>query len=263
MTVATGCGGSVDGQSNVRSWTLATSNAVAKYAASNTLCATGLLPGVSDWTGSYEFYGNDAAFAPGEAVELELYGATKATGNARVESLTVNIDIEGGGIISGSVAFAANGAITFASGTQADAGAVEVTTSVGCKIELDGSEVPDVRTATFTLTTNNPSYSSSSTSGGTRRLPGVLSGGGSYTVYQADMVALPDEGDVVTLEYFVSASEMWIFKYAVITDVSTNVNIENAALIDATITWQFSGYAIDGTEGAITKPDETDLWPPA
>lgn len=261
MTIATGCGGSVNGESQIRSWTVDYTQTSAKYSASNTECATGRLPGVSDWSGSYEFYGVEPAIVPGEGFTFTGYGATKASGTAIGESLSVTCDIEGGGVISGSVNFAANGALTFAAGTAADVSAVDMYSSVGCKIELDTVEVADVRTYTFTVTRANPSYSSSSTSGGTRRQSGVLDATGSYTVYQADFTALPAPGDIVTLEMFVNATDAWVFKYCVIAGVTPVVDIETAAIIGATINWEWSGYDASGTQGVITPPSGVDIWP--
>lgn len=255
MTVATGCGGSVGGESQIREWTVNWQNSPATYNASNTGCAMSRLPGVADWSGSYNFFGVEPALVPGESFTFQGYDSTHLlSGPAICQSLSINIDIEGGGIISGSVAFAADGALAASKASSPDKGAVSVYSSIGCKITVDGTEVSDARTGTFTVTRNNPSYSSSSTAGQTKRLSGVLDASGSYTIFQSDFTALPEEGDVIEVVYYVNATDAWTFSKVIVTSVTPAVQIETAAVVGATVNWAWTAFWPDGTQGSIQTP---------
>lgn len=260
MTVATGCGGSVGGESQIRQWTVNWSNDAQAWSASNTGCATSRLPGVFDWTGNYTFYGVEPARVPGEDFTFQGYDTTHLlSGPAICESLSLTINIEGGGIISGTVNFAANGALTPSKATGSDAGAVDVASSVGCKITADTVAVDDIRTGTFTITRANPKYSSSSTAGQTKRLSGVLDATGSYTAYQTDFTAIPAPGSIIVLDYYVNATEFWSFTSAVVLSIDPVVDIETAAIVGYTLNWGFTAYD-EATQGAIITPAGTYLY---
>lgn len=274
MGVISGIGGAVDSTGTVRTWQVSATNDVQSVYASNTKGMPVVQAGNDDWSGSYTAYGHTPAVMPGDGFTFtgSVDGTNGVTGTAIVDSVEIVINIEGGEKIGHTVNFSGNGDLSKGAAAATDATSPDTPTSIGTKCEIATpdasptySEISDVRQMTLTITSENPDYVSSSTSGGTRRTAGNLSATVSISVYTDDFDTLPDEGEVVGMKIYVNATEFWDLDWIRVSDISDmGADIEGAALVEATINGSYTGFTTISTtvtEGSITQPDATEFWP--
>jgi len=278
MAVLTGIGGVVEGKSAVTKWQVTHSADVQSLVASNTQGMAVTLAGNEDWSGSYEAYGATPAALPGESMSFagSIDGTTGVQGTAIVDSVVITFDIEGGLPIKHVVNFSANGALTIgADVVAADTTLAAMLSSIGTTVELGTSADPpisyaamsDVRTVTITITSDNKSYISSSTSGSTNRLAGNLSAEISVSVYEDDFSDLPVLNAYHGLKVVLpdATSTFWEFIWVQVMETSDLVvDRETADMIGATVKFNFSGYqeVVAGTmaDGKIDKPGASNFW---
>lgn len=274
MSVISGIGGVVNGASAVRVWTISSTADIQAAVASNTKAGTVLADGNEDWTGNYTAYGATPASMPGEALAFTgtIDGTNGATGTAIVDSVEIVVDIEAGAIIGHTVNFSGNGALTLGAAVATDTTDACMPSSIGCKVELGSmiavpvwTAIDDVRTVTLTITADNQSYVSSSTSGGVRRTAGNISAAVAITVYTDDFAGLPAVNDENRCRIYVDATTYWLVEFIKFGEASDlAVDREGAAVVGATLNAQFTGFAdIAGTctEGEITDPASATFWP--
>lgn len=238
---------------------------------------------VTDWTMSAEFYGRELPCLPGTGYTFYGYtGADVASGSVLCESVTINCDIEAGGIISGTASFGANGALTLATGSAPTLGTGSTLTMFGgngCKAAWQpivagtaGSiaDIPGVRSWTLTISNRLNPYVEASTAGVTKRTAGVFSASGSFSMYQGDLAYFSTTatrmlaGDYGVLRLYVSSTLFFGLSYAVIGANDASVEIESGANNAVNIPFVYSGWAnISGTmtQGALVRPDTTNFWP--
>ena len=101
---------------DVRGWQLEQVSELKPYATSDTAGHRKRVAGHTDWTGSWTMYQDDTTqltdnVTVGSSDTLELYedGTLKWVGVAMIASISPNVDIESGDIVSYTVAFEANG----------------------------------------------------------------------------------------------------------------------------------------------------------
>ena len=278
MSVVSGKAGAVNGKSTVRKWSISYTADTKTFVASSTKGGTGRLAGNEDWSGSYDGYGHTPGVMPGGALSFvgSIDGTKGVSGTAIVDQVVITIDIEGGGIISHTVSFSANGALTEGAAAATDATLPEAYTSIGCKAEVaDPAEspsytaLPDVRTITITMTANNSSYVSSDTAGQTQRCAGNLDVTIAISLYTNDPSTspIPAVNAEQFLQCYVSATEYWEFcavRFGEHSDIE--VDVEGNAIVGLTLNAGMSGwYDLAGTitEGTIIDPAETTVWPAA
>jgi len=289
MSVINGYGGSLsqDNASNtiggVTSWTINTTSTNPKGTPSNAGGMQVVLPNqVTDWTLSYDFYGRELPALPGTTYTFVGYnGDRRASGSVMCESVDINVDIEGGGIISGSATFGAVGALTLADGAAPTVGTGSVLTMFGgngCKARWQpivsgtaGTEadIPDVRSWNLNIACALASYNSSSVAGVTSRTRGNLSASASIDVYQGDIEYFSTTGtrmlagDYGVLKLYVSSTLFFGLNYAVVSDKTVPVQIEQGSNNSVQINYDYSGWAnVSGTmtRGSLVRPDTTNFW---
>jgi hypothetical protein len=137
MSVRVATGGSVDwalgsGTSyanipDVRKWTLRVTNDSKTYASSSTAGGKQRLAGAEDFSGSVDFYANAGTNRIETATLLGIKGGVTGTlklkedgvsanvwlAPAYIEDVSIDADIEGNNIISGTFTFSRNGALTY------------------------------------------------------------------------------------------------------------------------------------------------------
>jgi len=291
-TVISGKGGAVDGSNTVRDWSVEIENAVATYHASGGSSGQGAIAGNNDWSGQYNAYGYLPDVLPGEAFEFKgsvdgSVGVVSAASGALCNEVVINFPIEEGGIINHTVSFEANGALTPGAAVATDAIVPDAYSAKDATVALLLQQTPftetdetDVRSITITITSTNPAYRSSSTSGETKRVAGNLSATVSYSVYveDGDPSNLPSEGDIKQLKVKCAEAdnqpatgftndEWWDFKWMIYSGTSgIECSPESGDIIGATCNWTMKGFAdVAGTQtkGFINKPLQTPaaFWP--
>ena len=272
MSVISGIGGAVNGQSTVRTWTVTSLADIQAIIASGSKQGTVLVAGNTDWNGNFTAYGDTPAVMPNEGFTFtgSVDGTKGVTGTAIVDSVEIVIDVETGAVIAYTVNFSGNGVLTLGAAVATDTSKPCPATSIGTKVELGTlaavfTEIDDVRTVTITITADNQSYVSSATAGGTKRVAGNISASISITVFEGDPANLPAANDEGILRLFVNASEFWEFKFIRFADASdVGVDVEAGAVVGATLNAQWSAFAEVSsvcTEGSIKKPDASTYWP--
>ena len=105
-----------------RTWSLSLTSDNKAYVSCSTAGQTRRVAGNKDWTASATIYlqdGLDVPFDEGDIALLELFtdqtagSGGKYAGQGIVESIEPEVDIEGGELVSATVNFAADGAMTF------------------------------------------------------------------------------------------------------------------------------------------------------
>lgn len=260
MGVASGFGGTVNGEQTVRSWSIQESAESQAFGASNTAQATGRKTGHKDWSGSFNVYGHTPSVMPGDTFTFTGWGPQGKTGQAIVDSIEVNWDIEGGGIIEATVNFSGNGALSDTTTQISDGSTPDPPSAVGTKAELDTTELDDVRSMSLTITADNHAYTSSSTGGWTKRLAGRLDASGSIDFYSDDLTGLPESGTFKQIALYVDATQKWDLKWGHIDSIEPDVNIESGEPVGVTLNFSFSGFN-GGQQGSIEKPGGNAIWP--
>ncbi len=289
MSVINGYGGllSQDNGSNtiggIRSWTINSSSTNPKGTPSNAGRMQVVLPNqVTDWTLRYDFYGKELPALPGTSYTFLGYnGSERASGTVICESVVMNVDIEGGGIISGSATFGSNGALTQASGSAPTVGTGSALTmygGTGCKANWQpiiagttgsAADIPDVRNWSLSIACQLSPYVSSSTAGVTGRTAANYSASGSFDFYQGALSYITASatrmsvGNYGILKLYVSSTEFFGLSYAVINRVDEPVQNETGANNSIQVGFDFSGWAnISGTmtRGTLLRPDTTAFW---
>ena len=101
---------------DVRNWSLEKKHDSKAYNSSSTAGQTARMKGNKDWTAKVGLYADAAGEIPvdeGDYVALELYTDADDyySGNAWVDGVSIEVDIEGAEITSAEITLSANGAI--------------------------------------------------------------------------------------------------------------------------------------------------------
>lgn len=232
--------------------------------------------GVKDWTGTFDFYGRKFPLAVGSSMTMVAHNGTqRATGTALVESIDMTCDIEGGGIIGGTVSIGGNSDLTFSSTTTAltdTSDPPEKYTSIGCKAAWgDNSASPsftdlsEVRRWTLKYGCLLKARSSSSTGGGTRRVAGPFTGAEvSIDLYESEPSGLPfGPGDFGALQLYVDDTDSFEILYVVCDGIDVETDIEEGAPNPATARFSYTSHSLIAgvnTKGSITDPDGGTIW---
>ena len=273
-----------------RSFAINPTNAAVAGAASNTGGAEFRVRGVSDFTGTASLYTESglALCVPGTAYQFHGQTSTNALadggevrGGVRIDSLTVNCDIENGGIITADVAFSSigsstsnptadNTSLTYQTATALTNSALpDLNSSLGCKavwgpVGQSLADMPSVRSWSMTLTCGRVPYSASGTGGVRKGLAGRKSATATVNFYEGALASLDDtatdlrQGTYGQLNLYTNATLFWKFQYGLIEASPINVPIEEPGMVENSITFGWSSFVpISGTQtrGNIVDPN--------
>ena len=121
--------------------------------------------------------------------------------------------------------------------------ATDVTTAATGSATWNSTTVDDVRNIQVTKTKEEKRYASGSTSGNYYRQAGNADASGSFTVYAPSSAAGPtgilgfDEGDTSTLVLKSTSGQTLFTGTAQILSIDFGANVENADLVEATVSW--------------------------
>ena len=288
MSVVSGISGqlSTDGTNaaaSVRNWSISyRSNNPAGH---STSAAPGMefnVPGIKEWEGSFDYYGKFPPVIPGatgagSTTFVGHTGAKQVTGTIFPTAATINVDIESGAIIGGTVNFVSNSALVFSETATAlaDTSVPSIYSSVGCKAQWavaaaspSYADITDVRTWSLMLACEAKRYASSDTGGVRKANPGRKSARVDIGVYQAALDAynspamLP--GSSGALKLFVDASTFWEARWVTVGEESPSVDIEGGENGQVSLGFDYTSHTgISGTitVGYIHKPGAVAIWP--
>ncbi len=210
-----------------------------------------------------------------------LFGLGKLTDTGNVFSSTADIfplaevkilsATKTGEIISHTVNFSANAALTLGGSIATDVTVPDPPTSIGTKVQVGTavaspiySDITDSRGWTLTITADNQAYVSSETAGSTRRIAGNISATISVPVYEDDFADLPVVNSHSYIRLYVTAATYWDIGFVRWGEASDLlVDREGATILGATLNGQWSGFAdivTTSTKGYIKKPDVSTWW---
>jgi len=238
------------------------------------------VPGTTDFSGSFDFYGLSPLGVIVPGTTYVFYGQESSNqeyfGGIIIDSVSMSCDISNGGLISGTANFSSIGSSTATFGANNNALSVQAATS------LTNTAVPwaysaragkvawnpiiagslngyaDVNNATswsLTLSANNPSFRSKNTGGVTKRISGPLTGAsiqvafmeGDFSVLETN-ATLYRPGTVGGIRLYLDADDYFQLHYASIDGLSTDADVENGSPISQNMDLSFTGFAyISGT----------------
>jgi hypothetical protein len=274
MGVFTGELGAVNGVPAVRNWQISETTSPKTVVSSATRSGTQRTPGIHAWSGSYSIYGVKSSVMPGETVAFVGYRAPttgvrntagiRSTGNIIIDSLVMTWNWGTNEGLSSVVNFSGDGALSHASGAAVlDATTDNVPTPCNTFINLNATPLPDVVTATLTLTNANKAIVSSSTACGTARKKGpaidftlAIS---QYNEAGIAPIALKADG-IITLP--ANGTEVWDLKWCHLESITgITVSPETADPIQQTMNFSMNGF-LAGALGWIKRPGAVAYWPP-
>ena len=281
MSVVTGIPGIVVGQQTVNSFTIDRKRDAKTWVSSGAAGMESQIPGNTDWSGSIDFNGFLPAVLPGSG--FTFTGQTDTgkwyTGTAIMESMTVNVNPGTAEVIKTSCKFAANGALSAATGSaKTDVAAPSVYSSISCGATW-GTSVPhainDVQSWSFTMSCALKPYNSADTGAQTLRKAGNKSGSVTVSALMGDPATfntttgegIITPGDVQRLQLFCTPAALnWDLKYCQLESAGQNVNVESADLQVVNYSFKFSGFGLvtgTWTQGFIKTPEgsPTTIYP--
>jgi hypothetical protein len=274
MTVYSGELGAINGVAAVRNWTIEDTTDPKTVVSSATRSGTARTPGIGSWSGSASIFGVKPPYMPGETFAFVGYRAPttgvrntagfRSTGFVIIDSIVMTWNWATNDPLSCVMNFSGDGALTHASGAAVlDATTGNVPTPCGTNILIDTVILPDVVSATLTLSKANSAYVSSSTSCATGRVKGAaIDWTLAITQYnqQGLGVTALKADSIITLP--ANDTEVWDLKWGHMQSVTgVTVDIESAALIQQTLNYAMNGI-VSNALGWIKKPGAVTIWPP-
>jgi len=257
----------------MRQWGLTHTSTPTKGVASNTRGGPVRRPGNRDWSGNVQAYGGMPAVLPGEAFAFAGYcgpsdniegnNGDVYSGNAIVDSVAINWNYESGEIISHTINFSGNGALSKSTGIHTDnttpsfIGTNELPTATG-----DGSDICGITSVALTLTSENKQYVNSCTSGYNKRLAGNFDAMLAIGVQDTNLDEfLAEIGDSLELSLPINDTEFWLLRWMLLKEFSgLTVNRETGDVESFTANFELNGFDdVDGI-GVVIAPDETVVW---
>ena len=284
MAVHSGKFGSVNGQIMVRNWTLEDVSTSQRIVHSGTDGGSFRLPGILDWTGTFEAYhpptpdisniimpGDLFAFVGYTAPNDDVAGSTGVTysGTAMVESVAITWDFSGGTPPTYTCNFASGAGIALVEdpvGAAIEDAAPVVPESI-CLLKVEVApniavpiyvEWTDVTQAILTITSDVQTFVNSSTDCNTGRKAGPIDWSLALTE-QRDAQLHGLVGTDHHFRLYTDDTSYWLLKLGHVESYTgLNVNRETGAIIEKTANLAMNGYdsAIDDY-GRIAKPGTT------
>jgi hypothetical protein len=274
MGVFTGHLGAINGISNVRNWTIEETSDPKVAVSSATRRGTSRKSGVKSWTGTFSQYGGNPSYMPGDILPFVGYrnsstdirntAGIRSTGDIIIDSVAITWNWNTNEIISMVSNFSGDGALAHASGAGViDATIADNKTPCGTNVLLDEVVLPDVLTATLTLSMANQSFVSSSTACWTKRKRGAAL---DFTLaiiqYNESGLGPVLLGADALIKLYTDDTSFWSLKWCQLQGITgVSVDIETGAIIQQTLNFNFNGISA-GVLGHIRKPGSlTDYWP--
>jgi len=291
LPVLSGVGGVIGGMSSVTNWSINRTQASAKYAASSTKGGTGRVPGPQDYTGSFTTLGHTPPAMPGETVPavLKIGQTDPAVGAEKayyimplmlIDSVQITIDWGSADPITCVTNFSAQVG-SLAEGVSDDnvhdltAPTVFPVCGLSLSVVDDAANVlewPNIVRAVLTISSENQSYTNSSTGCAVGRLAGNLDWTlaiteNNYNFNSADETDL-GKTLIKDIEQYifrmqVAAGIYWELAYGMIREFTgLTVDVSTGAIVQRTVNVDMNYNAPAGL-GYIKRPGDAVNWWPA
>lgn len=278
MAVKSGRNGAVNGVPRIFDWQVDYKADTQPVVDSGTSGATTRLPGNKDWSGSINGNGYQPPLMPG--ADLAFVGSEDGenglTGNAIIDQIAVNINIESKESIAYAMNFSGNGLLTPGAAVAVD-DSISVGFSPGSsKIEIctpaaspTWTEVPNIKTIGLTITAANQEHADSSTNGTKGRIKGNCDFTVTYSRNCNGFADLIEPNSVRGLRIYVTDTLYWELLWVMFGDATgLKVDRKTGAILGYTqnaamcATCEIGGTP---TKGHILLPDaaHTQWWPEA
>ena len=223
---------------------------------------------------------------PGELAAFVGYGApaddssgngVRYSGNIMADSVAITWNWRTGEMISHTVNFSGDLALTIADGAEVVDAAVPDMPSIALaakpqwKPATSGAlaNFPNVAQITLTFSAANQAYINSDTVISSVVWTGRKAGPIDWTaaIVQEDDVrvgaTVPQIGDDIELKLFINATEFWLLDFGHVRDYTgIAANRATGAILSRTVNVDMTAWAVDGVAiGKIDKPDLTTWWP--
>jgi hypothetical protein len=274
MGVFTGELGAINGIAAVRNWSIEDTTDPKTVVSSATRSGTVRTPGISSWSGSASIFGVKPPYMPGESFAFVGYRAPtsgvrntvgfRSAGNVIIDSIAMTWNWGSNDPLSSVINFSGDGTLVHASGAAIiDATTDSVPSPCATEIFVDTVAIPDVISATLTLSKSNVAVVSSSTACGTARKKGpAVDWTLAITQYNHEGIGTTalKGNSIITLP--ANSTEVWDLKWGHMQSVTgVTVDIETGSLIQQTLNYAMNGI-VSSTLGWIKKPGAVTIWPP-
>lgn len=281
MGVFTGSLGAINGINNIRNWSVEETSDAKVAVTSATRGGTARSKGVRSWSGSASIYGCAPPVMPGDmfsfvgyrnsATDVVNAAGIRTTGSVMIESIVMNWNWNTNDILNTVINFVGSGPVTHASGVAV----VDSSSAVfegACpnlpQIALGATptvfaEIPDVLSASLTISNPSKPIVSSSTNCWTQRKKGAAV---DYTLSIVQYnetglapIAMRDDC-VIKLLNSATANDFWELKWCHLLGITgVTVDRETGNPIQQTLNFGMNTFAY-GEQGFIKRPGGTTWW---
>ena len=115
MATISGKDGQVNSFDDITGWTINVTSNNAAYASSSTGGWKKRVPGVKDWSGTFSGkFNGELPVAEGEevALTLTLDGSSSFSGDAVIDQITLQVDVDDGDVVGFTASFSGSGELT-------------------------------------------------------------------------------------------------------------------------------------------------------
>lgn len=274
MGVFSGELGAVSGASAIKDWSISEAVESKSVVSSATKRGTARTKGINAWSGSYKQIGAKPTHLPGDIVSfigwvrpttgVEGTAGLAATGSVVVNSVAITWNWGDNSAMETSVNFQGSGALAWnaAQASVVDATMLTPVTPNGLAINMAATPLPDVISATFTLSRPVQSSVSSSSGGNTVRTPGgAFDWALSIVQYnESGLLTGATIGSDQILTLPAGGVEVWDLKWGQYLG-SSGLKVDRAGtLIQRTLNFAMNGV-VGNSLGWIKKPGAVDIWP--
>lgn len=270
--------GVVNAIAAVRNWQVNDNRALAAFANSGTAIGHGRKGGVGSWSGQYQNHGATPPVMPGTlfgfvgytAPDSDVLGTTgmKYSGNAMVDSVTINWDWASGNVLETATTFQGDLGLSAVAGSSVvptDALVSDPEPVSPCHIDYstDGTTwtpLANLTQAQLQLTNSVQGYVNSSTAGLTGRKAGLFDWNLSISIEDSLLGGGVTKGTDYQWRLYTTASLFYQLKWGTVQEFTNlQVNIETGAIISHTIAVQMNAE-VAAVLGHVLAPSTTAIW---
>lgn len=263
--------GVVNGLTGIRNWQLNDDGTLAVFANSATAAGQGRLPGITAWTGGYSNHGALPPVLPGVLFGFQGFTAPdngilggvgyKYSGNAMVDSVSINWDWQGGNVIENQTSFQGALSLAYVPGAYpyADVGVSNPEPSTGTRIDysVDGTTwttLNNLTQASLQITNGVQPVVNSSTAGGTDRKAGLTDWSANISIQDTLLGSGLVKSSAYQFRFYTDATHFWLLKWCRVKGFTgLQVDPQSGAIIGYTAALEMCGV-LNGVLGSLIAP---------
>lgn len=268
MTVISGKDGYVDGVPCTTSWSVSHTAGIQRYAASCTQGGTGVVEGNESWTGNMAGLGPNPPVKPGDSftflgvIDDTTGSEVDLNGTVLIENVAISIPVAGGGPITWTASFSAQGLMTAGSVGGADATSKLAVTAADCGVTVVSTAISAIQNITLNFAAPSSKYVLSGASHGVR---GNFSAGISFSVLDSNIFVSAYQPNVrAIVKVTMADATYWLLDEIVFGALSNfMVDVKTRSIVGYTVNgfWSATSDLTTSDLGEIISPDETVWFP--